>query len=62
MMAWGAYADGFAPETAQESAIKVAFLDGYQDAEDALTAALRKVLEAGKPLIEAAEAEEILKP
>jgi hypothetical protein len=77
MMAWGAYADGFAPETAQEYAIKVAFLDGYQDAEDALTAALRKVLEAGKPLSEygtryprymraewdqaAAEAEEVLK-
>jgi len=46
MMAWGAYADGFAPETAQEYAIKVAFLDGYQDAEDA-TAMLLKVLDEG---------------
>jgi hypothetical protein len=34
-MAWGVYNDGFAPATAQEHEIKRAFLDGYQDAEDA---------------------------
>jgi cell division protein FtsB len=34
-MAWGVYNDGWAPQDDREREIKLAFLDGYQDAEDA---------------------------